>query len=266
MIRGALLTRVLRERLRGLAGWSFGLVALIAVQVSVYPTIRDSRKGWSELTEQFPEAFRKMFRMEDYTSPTGYLTTELFSFMVPLIFIGLATTWCARAGAEEEENKTADILMTLPISRSSVLMTRVSATLSTLAGMCILSTVALTVGTSVVDMNVSSLQILAASLACALVSLVFGGLSLLTSTWSGRRGVGLGTGLGLAIAMFVTYSLAPLVGFFDRLLPINPFQWTIGQRPLEDGLDPAATTVTLAVFLACVSASVAVFRNHDFSS
>lgn len=266
MIRAALVARVLRERWRGLLGWSFGLVALIAVQVSVYPTIRDSRKGWSELTEQFPEAFRKMFRMEDYTSPTGYLSTELFSFMIPLIFIGLATTWCARAGAEEEESKTADVLMTLPVSRASVLLTRVSAVAATLAGMCVLCTVALATGTATVDMSVAVARIMAATVSSALVGLVFGGLSLLAGTWSGRRGVGLGAGLGLAIAMFVTYSLAPLVEFFDSLLPVNPFQWTIGQRPLDHGLDPVTTSVTLAVFIVFLSASLFVFRRHDFAS
>ena len=129
-----------------------------------------------------------------------------------------------------------------------------------------LCTVALATGTTTVDMSVAVVRIAAASVSCALVGLVFGGLSLLASTWSGRRGVGLGAGLGLAIAMFVTYSLAPFVEFYDNLLPVNPFQWTIGQRPLDHGLDPVTTSVTLVVFLVFLAASVFVFRHHDFAS
>lgn len=256
MIRSALATRVLRERWKGLSGWMFGLVALVAVQVSVYPTIRDSRKGWSDLTNEFPEAFRKIFRMEDYTSPNGYLSTELFSFMAPLIFVGLATTWGARAGAEEDENKTADVLFSLPVSRSSILVTRAVAMMSVVVATACASVAALSLGTNLVDMDVGLAGITAASVSCGLLGVVFGSVALMVSCWSGRRGVGLGTGLGLAIAFFVTYSLAPLVMFFDRVLPVNPYQWTIGQNPLADGVDLVTAAVSVAVstaFVACGS-------------
>ena len=262
----ALLGRVMRERWRGLAGWAGGLVLLVAVQVSVYPTVRDSREDWSDVTDQFPEAFRKIFRMEDYTSPAGYLSTELFSFMVPLIFVGLACTWAARAGAEEEENGTADILLSLPVSRLSVLLTRLAGVIVTLAGMSALTLAALVAGTRAVSMEVGTSGLAAATAACAALGLVFGGVSVAASAWTGRRGIGLGAGLGLAIALFVTYSLAPLVGFFDTVLPVNPYQWTIGQSPLSDGMDPALTTVALVVTLLLCTLAGAGFSRRDIRS
>lgn len=260
-----LVVRVLGERWRGLAGWIGGLVALITIQVSVYPTIRDSREGWSELTEQFPEAFRKMFRMQDYTSPVGYLSTELFSFMIPLIFIGLATTWGARAGAEEEESGTADVLLSLPLSRSSVLTTRMMSTVFVIACTLLIATAALWAGTDIVDMDVAVSRILQASIACGLLAMVFGGFSVALASWSGRRGVGLGTGLGLAIAAFVLYSLAPLVSALEPLLPINPFEWTIGKTPLQDGLDPLWSVVALGVSFLLAGVAVLAYKQHDIS-
>lgn len=184
----ALLTRVLRERWRGLTGWAGGLVLLVAVQVSVYPTVRDSREDWSDVTDQFPEAFRKIFRMEDYTSPSGYLSTELFSFMVPLIFVGLACTWAARAGAEEEENGTADILLSLPVSRWSVLLTRLAGVAVTLLGMSAVTMAALLAGTRAVDMGVGTTGLTAAVWSCAVLALTFGGVSVAAAAWTGRRG------------------------------------------------------------------------------
>jgi ABC-2 type transport system permease protein len=257
--------RVLRERWRGLAGWIGGLVALITIQVSVYPTIRDSREGWSELTEQFPEAFRKMFRMQDYTSPVGYLSTELFSFMIPLIFIGLATTWGARAGAEEEENGTADVLLSLPLSRRSILATRMMCTVFVIACTLLIATAALWVGTYIVNMNIAVAHILQASIACGLLAMVFGGFAVALASWSGRRGVGLGAGLGLAIAAFVLYSLAPLVTALEHLLPVNPFEWTIGKTPLQDGLDPIWSVVALGVSFLLAGVAVIAYKRHDIS-
>ena len=211
--------RVLRERWKGLIGWILGVVSLIAIQVSVYPTIRDSRKGWSDVTEQFPEAFKKIFRMEDYTSQVGYLTTELFSFMIPLIFIGLATTWAARSASEEEENGTADILMSLPISRSAILLTR-------------------------------------------LITMM---VAVVLSATTGRRGIGLGGGLGIAIAAFVLYSLAPLVSLLQHLLPINPFQWTIGQSPLAKGINPKWAFTTLVVSGCLYGSAFMAFQRRDIN-
>ena len=262
-MKWALLSRVVRERWRGLAGWSGGLITLVAVQVSVYPTIRDSREGWADLTEQFPEAFRQMFRIEDYTSPTGYLTTELFSFMVPLIFIGLATTWGARAGAEEEENGTADVLLSLPVSRSAILSTRLSGMVMTMVWLAATCVVALSIGTAVVDMPVGIAAMTQASVVCGILGTTFGSVSLLAACWTGRRGVGLGAGLGLAIAMFVLYSLAPLVSAFDALLPVNPFQWTIGQSPLIEGIDWWYAALSLLVAGSMSAIAFVGYRQRD---
>lgn len=263
MMHAALLGRVVRERWRGLAGWTAGLVALVAIQVSVYPTIRDSREGWADLTEEFPEAFRQIFRIEDYTSPDGYLSTELFSFMVPLIFIGLATTWGARAGAEEEENGTADVLLSLPVARSSILSTRLGGVVATMGWLGLVSVLSLVVGTATVDMNVGVAGLVRASITCAVLGCVFGAVALAGACWTGRRGVGLGTGLGLAIAMFVLYSLAPLVSVFDAVLPVNPFQWTIGQSPLTDGLDPWSLAVALGVTAVLCAVGFAGYARRD---
>ena len=261
-----LVQRVLRERWKGLSGWISGLIALITIQVSVYPTIRDSREGWSDVTEQFPEAFRKIFRMQDYTSPVGYLSTELFSFMIPLIFIGLATTWGARAGAEEEEMGTADVLLSLPVSRSSILRTRMVGALLVICATTMITTSALWIGTTIVNMDVAVSQILQAATACGLLAMIFGSLSVAVAAWSGHRGVGLGTGLGLAIATFVLYSLAPLVSALEHLLPINPFDWTIGKSPLQEGLDPLWSGVSGAFSLALSGIALWAYQHHDIAS
>ncbi|MEY4366053.1 MAG: hypothetical protein RLZZ305_1397 [Actinomycetota bacterium] len=262
-MRGALARRVLTERARGLAGWSLGLVAIVALQVSVYPTIRDSQKGWSDLTEQFPEAFREILRISDYTTPSGYLTTELFTFVLPFIFIGVGAAWGARSAAEEEENGTADVLLSLPVSRSSLLATRVLTTWTVLAALGVLLTASLVVGTSLVDMEVPVRRIVAGAVSLMLLGAVFDAVALLVGSLSGRRGVALGASLGISLAAFVLYSLAPLVTTFDALLPSNPFQWTLGSRPLTDGLDAAYLTGATATIAVLAGLSFAAYSRRD---
>ena len=259
-----LFRRVVRDRRKGLLGWALGIVGIIAVQVSVYPTIRSSQQGWADLTEQFPEAFQKIFRMSDYTSVPGYLSTELFSLVLPLIFVGVAATWGARAAAEEEELGTADVLMALPVSRASVLASRVAATVVVLASLAVLVVVALGVGTRAADMSISLVRIGNGAFSLLLLGLVFASLALAVASSTGRRGAALGTAVATAIAAFVLYSLAPLVDTFDAVLPLNPFQWTVGTSPLVNGTDAGYTVTALAVTTALTAWSARAFGRRDF--
>ena len=255
----ALLLRVLRDRRRGLAGWATGIVALVAVQVSVYPTIRDSQQGWSDLTKQFPEAFQQIFRMNDYTSPAGYLTTELFAITLPLIFIAIGATWGARAAAEEEEQRTADLLMSLPVSRSSILLTRIAGVLLTLVMMAVLVVVSLATGTRAADMRIATVRIVHGAVALVLLGAVFAAFAVAVGCATGRRGASLAVSLTAALVMFVLYSLAPLVGAFGDILFLNPFQWTLGSQPLVHGLSAGYSLVSLVV-----TASLLLMGNRAF--
>lgn len=265
-MRSELVRRVVRERRKGIIGWATGIVGIIAVQVSVYPTIRESQKGWSELTEQFPEAFQKIFRMSDYTSVAGYLSTELFSFVLPLIFVGVGATWGARAAAEEEEEGTADVLMALPVSRRSILLSRAVAALAVIVMLDTVVVAALRIGTYAAGMSIGTLRLMNGAAALLLLGSVFAGLALAVGSLTGRRGVALGSAVATAIAAFVLYSLAPLVGTFDAVLPLNPFQWTLGSTPIVDGVDPAYVLVCVAVVTALVLGSVAMFDRRDIRS
>jgi len=262
-VRTALAARVLAERAKGLVGWALGLVAIVALQVSVYPTIRDSQAGWSDLTEQFPEAFRKILRMSDYTTPTGYLATELFTFVLPIIFVGVGAAWGARSATEEEENGTADLLLSLPVSRVSVLATRVFTTWGVLSGLAVLLTASLTVGTILVNMDVPVGRIVAGAVTLLVLGAGFDSVALLTGSLSGRRGVAIGSSLGIAIAAFVLYLLSPLVSTLDALLPVNPFHCTLVSLPLTDAIDAAYMAGAAATVATLVMLSFLAYARRD---
>ena len=239
------------EHWKSTLAWVLTALALIAIQLSVYPGIVKSGEGIEALLDAFPEAYKEMFRMEDYTSGAGYLGTELFSLVIPFIFIALGAAWGAGYTASEEERGTADILFSLPISRSTVLASK---TIAALATMVLLGTVmvsALAIGARVVDLDVSTEGLVAATLASALIGLLFSGLSLIVGVMTGKKGAALGATTGVAVILFLLYSLDPLVDSLDWVTPINPFDWMLDGRPLSNGVQfigcakLAATALTL---------------------
>ena len=258
-----LLIKTLRDHVRGIVGWAIGIVALIGVQLAVYPTVRDATSGVANFADAFPEAFRKIFRMEEYGTAVGYLSTELFSATLPLIFISVGVTWGARVATDEIEAGTADILFSLPISRRRFLVTRILAELLVLAMLALVLGAALIIGAPIVDMSVGSTRILAAAWSTGLAGLVFGSVGILVGSMSGRRSMSLGVSLAVAIAAFVVYSLAPLVGFMDDINPFNPMQWTVGAESLKRGLDVGYGITSLVFAAVMMSSAIVVFERRD---
>ena len=263
MFLEAVVVRSIRDRWRSLVAWQVGIVALVAVQMSVYPTVRDTSSDWEGAVESFPEVFREIFRMEDYTSPEGYLSTELLSFVVPFIFMTLGASWGARATSDDEEKGTADILLSLPITRRSFLLSRWLSGVLVLVATSLVFALSLWVGGSVLDMNISVDRYANASVMLCFTGFASYTLAATVGTATGRRGVGLGVTMVCLVAGFVFYSLAPLVGFFEAVNPYNPLQWMLGAQPLTSGLAVGYVALLATFGAAGLAASNLVFERRD---
>ncbi len=252
-----------RDHWRAIVGWSLGLTALSSVQLAVYPSIRSAAAGTAQMIESFPEAFKTMFRMTDYTSGPGYLGAELFSIMVPLVFIGIGAGWGASATAVEEERGTADLLLTLPVSRDRIVLSKLAALLTALAGLGALLWLVLMIGARTVDLRVGGVELLGACAAVVLLGWLYTGVALLGGALTGRRAVAVGAAVALALAAFLLYSLGPLVDGLRPWLKFTPFQWALGNDPLRNGLSPGYTAVLLAGSVLLFVLSVVAFRRRD---
>lgn len=266
MILRPLLAKTLIDHVRGIAAWALGVIAIIVVQLSVYPSIRDSGKEIGNIADAFPEAFQKMFRMQDYTSEIGYLSTELFTATLPLIFIAIAVTWGARLTTEEEDDGTADVFFTLPITRTAYTATRFVAVGSVLLIVALALLVSLIIGTEILDFSVSLWRFTAGAWVLFVLGAVFASLAAAIGAWTARRGVALGISVTLAIGFFVLYSLAPLVESIDATMPINPLQWTIGTQPLLSGFDIGYSCIAIAVCAAFTALTFVGFARRDIKT
>ncbi len=88
----------------------------------------------------------------------------------------------------------------------------------------------------------------------------------LFSSIFGKKAVALGGATALAIAVFLFYSLAPLVHTFDRVLGINPFQWALGRNPLKEGLDSGYAALSILRFIIIYASGILVLRSRDISN
>ncbi|NCV96367.1 MAG: hypothetical protein EBW33_06540, partial [Actinobacteria bacterium] len=180
----ALYVKTWRDHWRTLLAWSLTLIALISIQMSIYPSISENKEALQGFLESYPEAIRKIFRMQDYTSGPGFLSTELYSMMIPLVLIAVGGTWGAAATAEEEDEGTADLLLTLPISRSRILISKMFAAISVVIVLAFLGLLNVIVLRGVVDMEIETAKLLAGTISSIAIGLFFTGVAFLIGAHS----------------------------------------------------------------------------------
>ena len=265
-MRTALLIKTWRDHWRSLLAWALGLAAMAAVQLSVYPSIAASSADMDAMLKNWPDVFQGMFSFEDYTTGAGFLNVELFSMIVPLVLVAVGVGWGASATADEERNGTADILLTLPISRTSVIVTKMLAAVGALAALALVTAAVIAIGGPLVDIDIAFGTLLRACFGSALLGLLFGAVAFLIAAVTGKRGVAKGAAIGLALGSFLVKSLSSMVDSFDAINPANPFTWALQGNPLVNPLLPSSAGWLALTSLVLSVGAVFAFRRRDISS
>ena len=257
--------RTFHEERRALLGWSLGLIALALTMLAMYPTIRGNQQ-FSKLFEAYPQAFKSMFGISDYTSGPGYLRAEIFSLMAPLLLSVFSILWGADLTAGEEQRHTIDILMANPISRRRVVLEKWAALLvgTAIAAACLW--LGLQIGGLLVDLHVGVTQLSAAVVASWLVAIVFGTLALTVGAATGRRGLARGIGALAAVAAYLISSLAELVRWLQHVRPISPWYHAIGVDPLGSGFQVIHMLVLVVTVLVFVAVAIVAFERRDLGT
>jgi len=258
-------TKTLRDLRRALGWWALGTTALSAFIVAVYPSVRDNPE-LNKMVDDYPDALKAFFGLGqdvDYTSAVGYLNSELFSFMLPLLLLVAAIGAGARATAGEEERGTLDLLLANPVSRRRLVLEKVAALIVEVLILGFVSWLSLVVGCQIVDLHVSAGHLAAATTAAVLLAVSFGTIALLVGAAAGRRGAAIGVASAGAVGAYLLSSLAELVDFLKPLRGASPFYHYVSQDALRAGLAFDHSFVLIAVAVAATVAAVSAFARRD---
>jgi len=255
-------TKTLRDGRRSLLWWILGLGGLSLITVLIYPLIRDM-PGLDELMKTLPDALLRLIGDNELLSPEGYLNGNLYGLMVPILFLFFGVVAGAGAVAGEEENRTLDLLLANPVTRTRLVLEK---TLAMVVGLVILAGglwLATYVGAVVADMGIDPLHLAAINVSAALFGFFMGAIGLAVGAATGSRGLAIGLGGAIGVASYLVNSLAPLVDALEPLQKLSPFYYYFGADPLRNGLDPVHVAVLTVGGLLFVVIAVLGFRRRD---
>ncbi len=258
----------LRELRRPMLWWSVGLVGLVALMTAVYPSVRDN-PALNNLVQDYPEALKAFIAFGgsvDYVSGAGYLGSELFSFMVPLLFVIAAVSSGAGAIAGEEERGTLELLLSQPLTRQRFAVAKLLSATTEVAVLATVLWLALAAGVRIVGLDISSWNVLAASMTAGALALTFGSIAFVIGAATGRKAVAVGLAAAAAVAAYLVNALASLVSALEPLQKASPFYHYAASDPLRQGFAASHLLFLLAIAVIAAFAGVLAFDRRDVHS
>ena len=259
--------KTLRDSRRALLWWSLGLVGLVSMMVSVYPSVHRNT-SLNKLIQDYPKALKAFIAFGgtvDYTSAAGYLGSEVFSLMVPLLLLIAAIGAGARAVAGEEEQGTLDLLLANPISRRRLALEKLAALAAELSVLAFVLWAALAIGTGLAGMHVGLDKLAAATLDATLLALLYGVLALFVGSAFGRHGPAVAVPVAAAVAAYLVNALAAVVSALSPAQKASPFFHYAAGDPLRQGLSPWHTGLLALAVVTLAILTPLTFERRDLS-
>jgi ABC-2 type transport system permease protein len=264
MMRTTIYLKDLRDQRRGFIGWSIGVILTVGIMGAFWPFMKDM-PDIAAFVETYPEAFRKLFQIEAMTSGAGFFNVELFSMMLPIIFLVFGISRGARLVAGEEEVGTLEALASVSVPRYRILLDKALALVTTVSGLGLVTFLATWVTSALFGMEVPTGEALISSAVMAFLGIEFGLIALAIGALTGHRGLALGTASALAVASYLLYVAGVFIEEVETWRILSPFQQALAGGPIGGGWRAVFLWMPMVGMLAA-AASGWRFDRRDLSS
>lgn len=255
----------LRSHLKGILGWSVGIMAFVGLYVSVYPSVEDIMLKMTDIS------FYEALGME-FGSFEGYMSSVVLGFL-PLILGIYAVLLGTGTLAGEEDAGTLELIMAKPLSRIQIVLVKAAAmtvilwivlVIGAAAAAGVLEVVKQSMGVSTDVTGGDFFRVLLSAgpvtMAVSMIGLFLGALMPSRRPAAGVTGVVLVAG----------YFGENLVGFSDRLEPLKPvFLFTYydsSSKVFSEGVDAGDVLVLLALAVVAFVLALVCFNARNVTT
>jgi len=258
--------KTLRDQRRSYLWWLAGFVGTVLMYAAIWPTIEESAGDLEEYMQKLPEAFRELLGSAGYGTPEGYLASELFSFLAPILLLVYSVGAGARAIAGEEEGGSLDVLLSTPVRRRRVLLDKFEAMVLGTFGLVFAMWLSVVVFGAMWDMRPDLANFTAACVHLYLLALAFGAIALAVGSATGSKGLAIGASSGFALVAFLVQLFGGTVSWLEPIRPLSPFYYYAASEPIVNGIDVVHALVLVAIAAVAVLVALWRFERRDLAA
>lgn len=258
----------LRRRRTAILWWTIGSIIMTATIMSLFPSIRDQAAQMNQVINQLPAGLRELKAgsagIVDVGDPASFINSQLFYATLPILWIILAITRGSAAIGREESSKTLELLLAQPVHRTRLLAAKAISTSLELLIVGVACLAVIVVMAPMLDMNLPTANLVAATLYTTLFSLSFGIITLALHAAGGLfKHVATTLAVTLSFGGYIVTSLSGLTDWLDVPVKFMPYHYF---SPLDilHGKTPRGLLLYLtAVTLVCSTLAAIGFRRRD---
>lgn len=247
--------------------WCIGILFFVFLTLIFYPTIKHQSAQLNKSFNHLAQTAKQLFTdTNDIFSPIGYLSSQVYYLMMPLLLGILAINQGMGLVGKEEHNNTIEMLLARPVSRGRLLMGKAAAGLIIVVGIGVLSALFTALMCKLVGLDVSTSGVLQAGAAVILLSLCFGAIAFLLSAF-GRAGRAASIGITAFIALggYILVSLSASVSWLKWPAKIFPFNYYHAAELLTGTYSWWNAIYFVLVIIGCLIISWLAFRRRDLA-
>ena len=258
-------THEFRTRLKSVVIWSLAVAALILFYFSFFAVFADQAALMNEMLAKFPQEFRAAFGMDnmDLSSVLGFYSF-IFLFVQLCLAIQASNYGFGLVSIEENE-LTADFLLSKPVSRTQVLTSKLLAALTSLTITNAVVWVSTYASISVFrgDREYDPRTLVLLLLSIVIFQLFFLSVGLVISMLVKRVRSVTPYSLGLGFGAYVLSAFSGILGDV-KLELITPFKHLDPARIVRDGAyDTPLVLINVTVTVIALAASYWLYVRRD---
>lgn len=211
--------------------WTIGIAALIAITVLAYKAIGHDAAKLNSSFDSISSSAGGFFGGSDFFSPIGYLSSQIYYILLPIMIIIMATTLASGLMNRDENDSTVEYTLARAMSRRRLLLAKAIVGLVVITAVCAL-TYAVTVATvQFAGIHIGQWDLLVTHVLSFAFSASFGVIAFaLMAASQLTRKVATSVAIILAFGGYVVSSLAGLVHWLETPAKFMPYHYydTVG--------------------------------------
>ena len=221
----------LKRRRWFMVWWAVGIASLIAITVLAYKAIGHDAKQLNSTFDSISSSAGGFFGGSDFFSPIGYLSSQIYYILLPIMVIIMATTLVAGLMNRDENDNTVEYTLARAMSRRRLLLAKAIVGLIVVAVVCALTYIVTVASVQFAGIKIDQWNLLTTHLLSFAFSASFGVIAFaLMATSQLTRKVATSVAIVLALGGYVVSSLAGLVHWLEMPAKLMPYHYydTVG--------------------------------------
>jgi ABC-2 type transport system permease protein len=252
----------LKRRRFFISWWAIGISSLIAVTVLAYKAIGHDAKQLNATFDSISSSAGGFFGGSDFFSPIGYMSSQIYYILLPILVIIMATTLAASLMNRDENDSTVEYTLARAVSRRRLLYSKAIVWLVVVAAVCALTYIVTVATVHFAGIKISQVDLLITHLLSFAFSASFGVIAFALMAASQRtRKVATSVAIVLAFGGYTIASLAGLVHWLETPAKFMPYHYYDTVRLLGGHVDPGLVVYLLGtITIAIVTAGIGYTR------